>query len=544
MEQSNLFGYLYSIYVITKPVRNIEFFAGVSTFAMALRDLEVDYEPWKICEWDVNAIASNKAIHHGNDKTDYSANLSKGELQQQLYELGLSNDGKSPMKLESIKRKNEKWLRETYNNIKATKNLVDITKVRAKDLEIVDTDKYCYILTYSFPCQDLSKAGKQLGMAKDSGTRSSMLWQFERIMIELHEMGIHPDVLIMENVPDVVGTKNIKYFNDWYAKLETLGYQSYYKNLNAKNYGIPQNRDRCFMVSIYGDYNYDFPQEIPLETRLKDVLEPVVDEKYYISDDRIKIINLKNYVKHGTMVGFSQSKREGHVRTYDDIACTLTSRDYHDPRCVVVGETNYSNFESANRIFDTDGLCPTLNTMGGGNLEPKIVEPAICASRGRNPNNLSSQKSGEPTEQVIEVNASGCSNTLTTVQKDNYVIEPVCLNSKVNGKQPSIQDRIYDPEAISTAITTSFMPNIAEQSGIYANRSKRLDRGCLKGFDGIRIRKLTPLECWRLMGYTDDDFYKAATVNSNSQLYKQAGNGIVKQVAMAIFSAMLEKKEK
>lgn len=175
MNQTNLFGYLYSNYQITKPMRIIEFFAGVGTFSMALREFGLNYETWKICEWDVNAIASNKAIHRCDDTTDYSAVLTKEELQQKLYELGISNDGKSPMELDSIKRKNEAWLRNIYNNIKATRNLVDITKVSAKDLDIIDTDKYCYILTYSFPCQDLSKAGKQLGMAKDSGTRSSML---------------------------------------------------------------------------------------------------------------------------------------------------------------------------------------------------------------------------------------------------------------------------------------------------------------------------------------------------------------------------------
>lgn len=574
MNQTNLFEYLYPNYEITKPVRNIEFFAGVSTFTMALRELEADYEPWKICEWDVNAIASNKAIHHGNDHINYSAYLTKEELQQQLYELGISNDGKVPMKLESIERKSEEWLRTTYNNIQATRNLVDITKVSAKDLDIIDTDKYCYILTYSFPCQDLSKAGKQLGMVKDSGTRSSMLWQFERIMVELHEMGIHPDVLIMENVPDVVGTKNIKHFNDWYAKLETLGYQSYYKILNAKNHGIPQNRDRCFMVSIYGEYNYEFPHEIPLELRLRDVLEERADDKYFLSEEYVNRF-LKSDLKMendihilGTTVGDGKGTNCRHwVHGTDGLVGALSATDYKQPKQILddakvkqIGncmETGKRTNPNQGRIYDESGLAPTLGCMQGGNLQP-------------------------------------------------MVIEPICLNSKVDGKQPSVQDRIYDINAVSTAITTSFMPSIAvpeatkqgyalasdgdyinlsypESStrrgrvgkqvaqtllcndnngvvvadGLYTNCSADFDRGALHNLsryiksenhdagvtDGVRIRKLTPLECWRLMGYTDDDFYKASAVNSNSQLYKQAGNGIVKQVAMAIFSAMLPSKK-
>lgn len=528
---------------INKKVKLIELFAGVGSQAMALRDSGIDFDYHKICEWEVNAIASYRAIHMSDDKNDYSVRYTRKNLVEILHNAGISSDGKKPMSIESINRKPEKWIRKTYNNIQATHNLVDITSAHADDLEIIDREKYCYIITYSFPCQDLSKAGKQKGMAKGSGTRSSMLWEVERILGELWKKKQLPHVLLMENVPDVIGMKNIACFNQWYAKLESIGYQSYYKILNAKDFGIPQNRERCFMISILGDYNYAWPQPIPLEKRLKDMLEPIVDEKYYISEDKIKAMQTTSY---------ESSKYDNVVQKQEGICHTLCARDYKDPKCVVVGETNYSSFESANRIFDPGGLCPTLNTMGGGNLEPKIVDPVICASRGRNPDNPKSRKSGELTEQMLEINISGCSNTLTTVQKDNYVMEPICLNSKVNGKQPSVQDRIYDPEAISTSITTSFMPNVAEPSGIYTNCSKRFDRGCLKGVsrclkacnhdagftDSIRIRKLTPLECWRLMGFNDDDFYKASKVNSNSQLYKQAGNSIVKNVLMNIFKML------
>lgn len=145
-------------------------------------------------------------------------------------------------------------------------------------------------------------------------------------------------------------------------------------------------------------------------------------------------------------------------------------------------------FESANRVYDKDQLCPTIPTCSGGGIQPKVIEETKCcvAMRGRNPDNPNDRQKGSPMEQRLEMNKDGLVNTLTTVQKDNLCLENT--NSK----------------------TTQY-----------------------------RIRKLTPKECWRLMGYTDEDFEKAAAVNSNTQLYKEAGNAIVKQILMAIFAQMI-----
>ena len=164
----------------------------------------------------------------------------------------------------------------------------DITKIHASDLGIVDTDKYCYIMTYSFPCQDLSLAGKQKGMEKGSGTRSGLLWEVERLLNECDEL---PQVLLMENVPQVCGKKNIEDFNAWCQFLEGLGYKNYHELLNSKNYGVPQNRNRCFMISLLGNYRYEFPNPFPLERRMKDLLEENVDEKYYLSDKMVEYIS-------------------------------------------------------------------------------------------------------------------------------------------------------------------------------------------------------------------------------------------------------------
>ena len=139
---------------ITKPVRLVEGFAGIGAQAMALRDLGVDFEYWKTSDWDIWATKSYKAIHHGDDNTDYSEGMTKEELVDALCDLCISSDGKSPMTREQITRKSEKWLRETYNDFKATHNLGSITNIHAEDLEIggdAERNEYVTILTYSFP---------------------------------------------------------------------------------------------------------------------------------------------------------------------------------------------------------------------------------------------------------------------------------------------------------------------------------------------------------------------------------------------------------
>lgn len=239
---------------IDKPIRLIELFAGIGAQAKALENLGVPFEHYCICEFDRFAVQSYNAVHG----TDFSPS--------------------------------------------------DVTKISGEDLGIVDTDSFTYLLTYSFPCTDLSKAGKQKGMSRDSGTRSGLLWQVERLLKETKEL---PQILLMENVPDVISEKNIRDFAEWIAFLDSLGYTSKYEILNAKNYGVPQNRERCFMVSWLGDAYYDFPPPIPLAKRLKDVLEDEVDEKYYLSEEQVK--NLLKSTYHQTaasIVDLTERERE------------------------------------------------------------------------------------------------------------------------------------------------------------------------------------------------------------------------------------------
>lgn len=285
MNQISLFDVGKKQLEINKPIRLIELFGGIGTQAMALRNIGADFEHHRLVEWEVSCIKSYKAIHMPNDNTDYSKDLSKTELQERLFCYGISTDGKSSLSQKEIRKKPEKWLRETYNNIKATNNLCSICNIKGSDLGITETDKYCYIVTYSFPCQDLSAAGSQKGMSKGSGTRSGLLWEVERLLNEVEEL---PQILLMENVPQVISKKNIADFEKWEQFLTSKGYSNYVQLLNAKNYGVAQNRNRCFMVSVLGDYYYEFPKPIPLKKTIKDYLEDEVDEKYYINSEKAK----------------------------------------------------------------------------------------------------------------------------------------------------------------------------------------------------------------------------------------------------------------
>lgn len=269
---------------ITKPIRLIECFAGYGSQALALKYLGVEFEHWKIAEWAVKSIQAYKDMHFHDDTTNYSAEHSKEWLIDYLFKKGISADYNKPMTREQIARMGEDKIRRVYNNIIATHNLVSVTNVKGKDLQITDTDNYTYILTYSFPCQDLSQAGLSKGMQKGSGTRSGLLWEIERILDDCEEL---PQILLMENVPQVIGEKNRDAFRDWFCKLESIGYKSYYKIMNGKDYEIPQNRERCFMVSCLGDYYYDFPDAKPLSLKVNDFLDNNVEHRYYLTLEQL-----------------------------------------------------------------------------------------------------------------------------------------------------------------------------------------------------------------------------------------------------------------
>ena len=285
-QQLSLFEATYEAPKLPSHIRLVEFFAGIGAQAKSLEILNADFEHWKTCEWSWQSITAYNAIHMGGEVKDTS-DLPYEEVLRRID--GVSADYNKPMTEKQLRAKGEKWARELLGRMMANHNKCpNISNLHAEDLEIRERERNTYVLTYSFPCQDLSNAGLMKGMAKGSNTRSGLLWEVERILLECKELDCLPQVLVMENVPTVCGTSNLEPWNQWLEALEQMGYTNFYKILNSKDYGIPQNRRRCFMVSLLGEYSYSFPKKQKLRYLLKDFIEKKVDEKYYLSDDLVK----------------------------------------------------------------------------------------------------------------------------------------------------------------------------------------------------------------------------------------------------------------
>ena len=344
-------------------------------------------------------------------------------------------------------------------------NLGDISKLDVNDIPEHD------LFTYSFPCQDISVAGKTKGIVKGE-TRSGLLYECERI-IEAKR----PKYLLLENVKNLAGKKFKAQFEEWLAYLESLGYTNYWKVLNAKDYGIPQNRERVFVVSILGKHEaYEFPKPIPLDKCIADILEDEVDEKYYLSDEiqkRFKVTNQNKNIIGTTKPEFRTIGQRDLVYNEKGIMGSLVATDYKQPKQIAeinqVGMLDIKGNEQVRRVYGDNGISPTLNTMQGGNRQPKI----ICEQRS---------------DEGLRFFKDNICGTIRTINSggDKRVIE---------------------------------LPTEQE----------------------FRIRKLTPRECFRLMGLHDDDIDKIqATGVSNTQQYKMAGNSIVVDVLEAIFKNLFK----
>ena len=338
-------------------------------------------------------------------------------------------------------------------------NAINGTNFEPQDIKEWDKDINVDIIMHGSPCQDFSVAGKQAGGDLGSGTRSSLLYETIRIVGKLR-----PKYVIWENVKNLLSKKHKHNFDNYIETMNILGYNSYYQVLNAKDYGIPQNRERVYTISIRKDIdngNFKFPEKEALKIRLKDILEDEVDEKYYLSDDKVSKIEKSNFI---------QEKKRIQDKEYSD---TILARDYKDPKCVQVANLKGGKWdkinESCRRVYSEEGISPTIHTCQGGNTEPKVATYSPYVNKKYNE---FAEKKGYIPEQFNPYNCSEIKN-------------------------------------IAPAQTT--------QCGSTGSSATVL----LK--NNLRIRKLTPLECWRLMGFDDEDFYKAQnTGNSNSQLYKQA----------------------
>ena len=500
-------------YTQENPLRLIELFAGIGSQTQALKNVGVPHTVVAISEIDKNAIKSYTALH--------------GE----------------------------------------TVNLGDIKEIR----ELPEADFW----TYSFPCQDISVAGHGAGIKE--GTRSGLLLEVERLLKVAAEKGTLPKYLLLENVKNLVSKKFKVDFDSWLSFLSSLGYTNYWKVLNAKDYGIPQHRERVFCVSIRGEHTaFVFPEKRELTLRLKDMIDEHVDERYYLKESTIRSIVTSKF-----------NSRRDSIRRTSDYAYCLRARDCYEPQCIQVGEVVGDKWEKmhemSRRVYETEGLSPTVHCAGGGNTEPKIV-----AMRGRNPENPSDRTPGIPLKQRLEVNEKGLCNALTTVQKDNLVMDADYVSRKygefidekgyipemfvaynkqeVHDVAPTLTGQCSCPSGSSAVLKLEkpIKVKVATKqgyeeatSGDYVNitfPSSKTKRGRVgKGVaqtltcgdgnavitENVRIRKLTPRECLRLMGWTDEQIDKIESAKvSSTQQYRQAGNGIVVQVLEAIFKAL------
>ena len=353
-EQLELEDYLQNFtknesYKISTPIRFISCFSGIGCQISALKRLDYPYEDYKTSEWDAQAVKIYNAMHF-QDYKNYAQDKNLDELIEFLYKKGVSLDGKTPLSYEKIKRKGLKWITETYNNFIATHNIGSIINVHAEDLEIVEKDKYTYILVYSYPCQAISFAGKQEGYEKGSGTSSSLLWEIGRILEECKEKDCLPQILLAENVAACHSKKFLVQFNSWLDTLDQLGYKTFWTDMNAKDYGVPQSRNRTFILSILNkNAQYTFPEPMPLTTCMKDFLEDEVDEKFYLNTPKAKAL-IEKLLERGGLKDLPINSPLGNLTPADNekihqrnwvynengICPCITSTSYKDPARVMM----------------------------------------------------------------------------------------------------------------------------------------------------------------------------------------------------------------
>lgn len=404
----------------------------------------------------------------------------------------------------------DKYAVASYNAINDTNfTTQDITQWN-KHYDNID------LIMHGSPCQDFSLAGKQAGGDEGSGTRSSLMYETIRIVKD-----IKPKYVIWENVKNLLSVKHKHNFDAYIETMKELGYTNFYQVLNAKDYEIPQNRERVFTISIRNDivdkFNkshsfsvrhnimsvFEFPKKKQLTIKLKDLLEDEVDEKYYLSDKAI------NYILDGNDVALNGGRDINNRIINPKIAKTISCRGASQQRADV---TNFKIDGIEDELKVSAAKLMIKNATKKGYLEAydgdcvNLAYPESETRRGRVGNQCS---------QTLQCN----DNMGVVVNDDPKVLGGIGEKKSNNGTQWYQQDRIYDNN-VGLSLSTTALP-------FYPDKK-------------LRIRKLTPKECWRLMGFSDECFEKASKVNSNAQLYKQAGNSIVVNVLEAIFRNLIK----
>lgn len=288
-----------------RKIRVFEAFAGYGSQLMALKKLGIDCDVVAISEIDRVALIAYDAVHGNKNQ------VPETDTETMIEELRKCNVGFDVKTGTTKLPKNSVKLKKVYQAHVRSKNLGDISKI--DPVSIPDHD----LFTYSFPCQDISNIGQGRGFSEGQGTRSGLLWECRKV-IEAKK----PEFMLMENVKNIVSKKHLPNFAKWCTWLEEQGYRNYWKVLNANEYGIPQNRERCFMVSVRNGQEFRFPESMPLEKKLRDLLEAYVDPKFYIPKGTRNYFIRNSFIMKKKGNGF---KFEPHIGINANMAkCILT----------------------------------------------------------------------------------------------------------------------------------------------------------------------------------------------------------------------------
>lgn len=440
-------------------LRVLSLFSGIGAFEKALKNIGKDFELVNYCEIDKYASKAYSMIH----------------------------------------------------NVSEDLNLHDVTKIDTSKLHDID------LITYGFPCQDISIAGRQRGFTDNKGnrTRSGLFFEALRIIEDTK-----PKYAIAENVKALTSKKFKNEFETVLNSLNNAGYTNYYAVLNAKDYGIPQNRERIFIVSIRNDLNcglFQFPIKRKLNVRLKDYLEKEVDDKYYIDNERsrnlINQIVTKNGIIEPTPVDGTifdpkvknicnciSARYDAGIQNQKSIGCMVVEPNKD---LIVIGSIQ----KHTAMVVEDDTRIKYIGSYGSGQrrkvYDPDGISPCLNASDYKGATNI--------------------------IQVGNLMPEAKFKNTQ--------RGRVYDPEGLAPTLNTvgggGLEPKIIEVPCAVASKGLKVNDM------EFRIRKLTPKECFRLMGFSDVDFDSIHGI-SNTQLYKMAGNSIVVNVLEAIFKNLLE----
>ena len=505
-----------------------ESFSGYGSQSIALENIGIDYEVVATSEIDKYAIIAYDALHRHNMNTEVEQKT-KEEMVEYLQNKRIAWDSK---KEKCMLPKSEKQIRQLYEACVRSKNLGDISNIKVEDIPKHD------LFTVSSPCTDFSVAGKtkgamwtckkcetkfnpfetnftskcpNCGSEEITKTASSLLVECSKII-----QYCRPKFIFMENVKNLVGKKFKPFFDKWCEYLESLGYTNYYSVLNGKDFGIPQNRERVFMISIHGEHTpYEFPKGFPLELRLKDMLEDKVDEKYYLpqemhdrflafpknrlNNEDLEVIGTtapNPYDKNGNII--YDKCTSAWCYSPDKCISTLSTRDYKQPKQIV--ESNNDKFVSKKyeEFIDTDTISPTISTSQGGGVCPKILVEKlgnIYPSNGQN-GNIYSSNGISPTISAgtgIKGNGIGSNNApKILIDKLNFVGGIGEKDWAGDGKKLSRNypqgNRVYDENGIACS-QTSNGGGLGGPTGLYLTDNKDINPIRLGGvFDDEKSR--------------------------------------------------------